>query len=253
VPLKKPVQIKVAPNRSLDLGIRIRCRPKKSVVAAIKRFDQLVERGLVSNLEITREGVISGGNISSHLSQADYAAIRRVITLSHEHIGRARSKVSTSGDVDLFHKRQESKIAAWESKGGFDWLHPALEEDILKGRNPLFTLTLAERTYGKRSEGLRAIVNRYIARPESLTANLKKQLVFFRGELLKQKGKKEIVVASEIGPEDKATTVVKLVGQSVVRETVAMIPSMNIRETLTVTLLPSGKITYSKTEGKMFN
>ena len=249
--LRKSFQIKVAPNNSRNLGIRIRNKPKKSVVDAVRRFDRLVDAGAISNLEITREGVISGGKISPSLSKEDYAAIRRVITLSHEHIGRARSKVSASGDVDLFHRRQEAKMATWESKGGFDWVHPALEGDILKGRNPLFTLTLAERTFGKKSKPLRALVSKYVARPESLAANLKRQLIFFRGELLKQKGKNEIVIASEIGPEDKATTIVKMVGQNVVRETVALIPSMNVREVLTVTLLPTGKVTYSTTDGKM--
>ena len=249
--LKKSVKIKTAPGHLLNLGVKVRNKPRKPIVAAIHRFNQLVEQGLLSNLEFSKEGVISGGKISPHCSKADFDAIRRVVTLSHERQARARSKVDSAKDVDLFHKRQEAQIAVWESKGGFDWVHPAIEEDILKGKNPLFTLMLTERTYGNKLEGLRALASKYIARPRSLTANLKKQLIFFRGEILKQKGKNKIVVASEISPDDKSTTIVRLSGKNVVRETTAIFPAMNIKEKLVVTLLPSGKITWSWKEGKI--
>ncbi len=246
------VRINITPQHSLPLSVRVRRNPRKITQAAINRFNTLVKTGVVSDLQFNKIGELTYANISPRITPSDLKSVRKVVVLSQEVGARAEKHLKSLGHAGKLIKIANARILDFERRGQFSWLHPVLEMDILQGKNPFATLTAAERSSEINSDLAREAASRFIARPEELVKNLKKQLIFFKSLMLKN-NKKELVIFDELGKADSVMQVAKISDGKVVRETKIFIPSYNSLETFTVTLLPSGKVVHAIKEQKLRN
>ena len=247
---QRTIRLNFTPTLKIPLKIRMRKKPRKTTQASIDKFNSLVQSGAISNVEINKFGRLIRADNTRQLSSGELKHIRKVALLSQEPWARAEQHSRQLSAAAKLTAENAKKVIEFERKGHFSWIHPTLEMELIEGKNPLATLTAAEKLSRGFAPHARENASKFIGRPKELQANFKKQLVFYKGLLVKEK-LKEKVIFDEFGTDYLCRQVVKLVGENLVRETKLTINSINSIDIFTVTLLPSGKITYAIKEAKI--
>jgi len=246
---KRVIFLNDGPSARVPFVIRMRKKPKKSVQFALDRFNRLASEGRIKGLVFSEEGQLVD---AKHIDIAGKCedAVRRVVTLTHEQAIRKRNVgVSRSIKQEKTMHAYEKRLMEYERQGGFKWLHPAIEQEILGGHDPMTMIRIASKQANVDVAELEKDVIE-LGSPEKVKKNLKRQLIFFRDLLLKQ-NKKELSLYNEYSKWDSATTKVVCAGGSVFRETQALIPQHNVKEQFVVELDNRGNLHFYNNERKL--
>ncbi len=239
---RKPIgtiyKVNISPARQINVVSRGRGR--KLRLAQVKRFNELVKKGLLT--VAFDSGKMKGVYVEKPIGREDRKLLMTISNLSLEAEFRA-SRKEVPERIKLTNKWSRF-MSEHERKGQFVFLHPIIEATILKGKDPEALITQAEALNDQSFPGLRKTVEKFNT-PKKIEANIRWQLRYFE-QLLKKNHKTEMLIFREGSPVDETSTAVKLTKEGVLRETIGTQKLLPGSEILRVILHHNGKISFQQ-------
>lgn len=241
-PKKTVYSINVNPTKTKQFSIKGRKKPRKARLALVKKFNDLVKRGIVSNLKFDKDGSLSAADFSRKLTSEETKLMRKVVMLTQEPYIRRQPPIPKE---EIIIEKLRRSLIEHEKKGQFVFIVPRMELDIMEGKNVENIISIAELINGTNFDASRKKIKGFDK--AKVQRNLKRQLRYFES-ILKNKRRKEMIIALEKEEFGEGVTKIKLDGKNVVRETLVRLDtpqkSINADIVSKVILKSNGKIVF---------
>jgi len=241
-PNKTTYTISINPTKTRAFSIKGRKKPRKARLALIKQFNELVNKGIISNLIFDENGSLVDANVTRKLTQNEIEIIRKTGAVLSEPAARKEPPLSK---IESLQRKLFVAMKEHERRGNFDFILGRIELDIMDGKDP----SEIEKNI---SSAVPAALKRKIANynKTSIERNLRKQMRYFERHMKDKKLKKMNLIVRQNKTEESLTTI-EIDRNRIIKETKVNSFAEHVTVVSRVILMPNGEIDFKHKETKI--
>lgn len=240
--------INISPTKTRQIPWQGRKRLRPMEAFRLGQFNELVKKSMISGLKFDSKGVLVGAEKTSpRLTKDQIQTIKRVVSITRAE--KFKEEAQQESKIGKLNRKWNIFLREHEHRGQFQYIQPAMEIYLLKGKDPETLIRLTEMTNRKAFPELRELAAKFNTQ-QKIERNLTHELRYFEA-YMKKRRITEMTICEEASMLDATTTKIKLTKEGVVRETFGKTIENSIstatEEFIKVTLQPNGKIRIRET------